>query len=505
MTLDNFKTLLLPKEEIVGIEITDTYIKVLGFSGDTSKTWVDFKVNLPVGTIVGGNLVKLEILNAVLKKIRNNYFKKRKEKVYAILSLNTNLFYTNVLSLPNISSEKELKEAIELNTSLVSPIKLEDAYFDFEDWTQPGEANKRIFITLVPKAKIDPYLKSFSEDGFELLALEFSLLSFNRLVSNYTEKESRNFLILNFRPEGVNMAIGSGDDSLLLPTFESWNDMLKDLGETSISIETLKKYVGLEIPKLISFLASHYNQTIEGFHVISNNQNFNEQISQFLINDFAFKPLKLTLPPNLATRNTDDYTVIGSALRGFINRENDTIVSLMPVGTEQKYKETRNYNYISFWAKSVSIVILFMVVVFVGVDFGLFKPTLKNIISNNLSLVISANQNQEAAILKKEAEDFNSKLDLMIIMNQKRYNWQQVLTDLSSDPQVIIENIKMINLESEKKITATFRTTNREKALSFRDSVKQMTIVDTVEMPAKLFTEEPNKQSVRFDLVIGLK
>ncbi|MCX6737640.1 MAG: hypothetical protein NTX26_02840, partial [Candidatus Parcubacteria bacterium] len=256
---------------------------------------------------------------------------------------------------------------------------------------------------------------------------------------------------------------------------------------------------------LISFLASHYNQTIEGFHVISNNQNFNEQISQFLINDFAFKPLKLTLPPNLATRNTDDYTVIGSALRGFISRENDTIVSLMPVGTEQKYKETRNYNYISFWAKSVSIVILFMVVVFVGVDFGLFKPILKNIVSNNLSLVISANQNQEAAILKKEAEDFNSKLDLMIIMNQKRYNWQQVLIDLSSDSQVIIENIKMINLESEKKITATFRTISREKAIAFRDSVKQMDIVSTVEMPAKLFTEEPNKQSVRFDLVIGLK
>lgn len=505
MTLDKLKTLLLPKEEIVGIEITDTYIKVLGFNGDTSKTWVDFKVDLPMGTVVNGNLVKPEVLNTILKKIRSNYFKKRKEKVYAILSLNTNLFYTNVLSLPNISSGKELKEAIELNTSLVSPIKFEDAYFDSEDWTKPGESNKRIFITLVPKTKINPYLKSFSEDGFELLALEFSLLGLNRLVYNYTEKESKNFLVLNFRSEGVNMAIGSEDGSLLLPTFESWNDMLEDLGVSSVSVETLKKYVGLEIPKLISFLASHYNQAIEGFHVISNNQTFNEQISRFLINDFAFKPLKLTLPPALAARNTEDYTIIGSALRGLISRENDTIVSLMPVGTEQKYKETRNYNYISFWAKSVSIFIMFIVVVFIGMDFGLFKPTLKNIISNNLSLVISANQNQEAALLKKEAEDFNRTLDLMIVMNQKRYNWQQALIDLSVNPQVIIESIKMINLESEKKITATFRTTNREKAISFRDSVKQMAIVSSVEMPAKLFTEEPNKQSVRFDLVIGLK
>lgn len=505
MNLDKFKAVLLPREEIVGIEITDTCVKVLGFSGDTRKIWVDFKVDLPVGSIIGGNLIKPEILNAVLRKIRHDYFKKRKEKVYAILTLNTNLFYTNVLSLPNVSSERELKEATELNTSLVSPIKFEDAYFDSEDWTQPGESNKRIFITLVPKAKIDPYLKCFSEDGFELLALEFGLLSFNRLVCAYTERGSNNFLILNFRPDGMNMAIGSKDGSLLLPTFESWDDMLKDLGAESISIEILKKYIGLEVPKLISFLASHYNQAIEGFHVISNNQTFNTQVSQFLINDFAFKPLRLILPTNLSTRNTDDYTVIGLALRGLISRESDAMVSLMPIGTEQKYKETRNYNYISFWAKSISIVIAFMVVVFIGVDFGLFKPTLKNIENNNLNLTISADQNQEATLLKKEADDFNKTLDLMIGLNQKRYNWQQVLTDLSADSQVIIESIKMINLESEKKITATFKTTNREKAISFKESVKQMAIVGSVEMPAKLFTEEPDRQSVRFDLVIGLK
>ncbi len=503
MIFDKLKTLLLPK--IVGIEITDNCLKFIGFLGTPNKTWVDFKVNLPIGTVVNGNLVKPEVLNAVLKNIRNNYFKKRKEKVYAILSLNTNLFYTNVLSLPNISSEKELKEAIELNTSLVSPIKLEDAYFDFEDWTRPGENNKKVFITLVPKTKIDPYLQCFKNNGFDLLAVEFNLLSFNRFVSSYTNSGNQNFLLLNFAPEGVNMAISDGGNSLLLPTFESWDDMLKDLGEKSISVDALRKYLGLEVPKLISFLASHYNQAIEGFHILSNNNSFNEQISQFLISDFGFKPLILTLPSSLGKRSADDYTVIGAALRGLIHREDDTIVSLMPVGTEQKYAETRNYNYISFWVKSVNLTIIFMVVIFISVNFGLFKPILQNISHNNLSIAISATQQKEMPLLKKEAEDFNRNLDLMISLNEKRYDWHTILESLGGDQGVILESIKMISGDSDKKITATFSTRNRDTALNFRDKVKQLSFVSSVEMPVKLFTEEPDKQSVRFDLIIGLK
>jgi len=392
-----------------------------------------------------------------------------------------------------------------LNTSLVSPIKLEDAYFDFEDWTHPGEINKKIFITLVPKIKIDPYLKCFRDSGFELLAVEFHLLGLNRLVCNYTNANSESFLLLNFKPEGVNMAVSNGDNSLLLPTFESWADILNDTGERNISVEALKKYLGLEVPKLISYLASHYNQTIDSFHVLSNNTTFNEQISQFLITDFGFKPLMLTLPNLLRQRSSDDYTVIGTALRGLVRRENDSMVSLMPVGTEEQYKEVRNYNYVSFWVKSVSFVMLFVAGVFAGVDYGLFRPTVKNIVNSNLSVKIDPHQRQEAALLKKEADDFNKTLDVVMNLNQKRYNWQTVLDAFTSDSAVSLESVKMIDLDSEKKVTVTFTAATREKALSFRDVIKQKPFVNSLEMPAKLFTEQPDKQSVQFDLIIGLK
>lgn len=506
MSLEEFKTLLLPKEKIVGIELTDTYIKGLGFNSDLNSTWVDFQVGLPKGIVNGGNLLKPDLLTNILAQTRATYFGQRKEeKTYVILSLDTNLFYTNVLSLPNISSEKDLQEAIRLNTSLVSPIKLEEAYFDFEDWTLPGDVNKKIFITLAPKTKIDPYLKCFGDSGFEVLAVEFHLLGLNRLVCSYTNAQNSSFLLLNFKPEGVNMAISDGNNSLLLPTFESWVDMLNDSKEKNISVEALKKYLGLEVPKLISYLASHYNQTIDGFHILSNNAVFNEQISQYLIADFGFKPFSLTLPSFLRQRSSDDYTLIGTALRGLVRRENDSMVSLMPVGTEEKYKETRNYNYFSFWVKSVSFVMLFVACVFVGVDFILFRPTVKNVMSNNLSVNISPAQRQEASLLKKEADDFNRNLDVAINLNQKRYNWQTVLDTLSADNAVGLEGVKMISSDSDKKITATFITATREKALSFRDYIKQQPFVSSVEMPAKLFTEQPGQQLVQFDLIIGLK
>jgi len=505
MSFAELKTLLLPKEEVAGIELTDSYIKGLGFNSDLRSTWVDFQVGLPQGIVNNGNLLRPDLLSKILIQVKTTYFKQKKEKVYVILSLDTNLFYTNVLSLPNISSEKDLKEAIELNTSLVSPIKLEDAYFDFEDWTHPGEINKKIFITLVPKIKIDPYLKCFRDSGFEILALEFNLLGLNRLVCNYTNANSESFLLLNFKPEGVNMAISNGDNSLLLPTFESWADMLNDSGEQSISVEALKKYLGLEVPKLISYLASHYSQTIDGFHILSNNTSFNEQISQFLMTDFGFKPLALALPDFLRKRSSDDYTILGTALRGLIRRENDSMVSLMPVGTEEKYQETRNYNYFSFWVKSISFVMLFISFVFLGVDFGLFRPTVKNIVNSNLGVKIDPLQRREVLALQKEAEAFNKNLDMAIGLTQKRYDWQAVLGVFSADSTVGLESAKMINSDNNKKITATFITSTRDKALSFKETIRQKPFVDTLEMPAKLFTEQPDKQLVQFDLIIGLK
>lgn len=505
MSLEELKTLLLPKEEIAGIELTDNYIKGLGFNNGLSSTWVDFQVGLPKGIVNSGNLLRPDLLTNILTQTRATYFGQKKENTYVILSLDTNLFYTNVLSLPNISSEKDLKEAIALNTSLVSPIKLEEAYFDFEDWTHPGDTNKRIFITLVPKVKIDPYLKCFRDSGFEVLAVEFNLLGLNRLVCNYTNANNSSFLLLNFKPEGVNMAVSGGDNSLLLPTFESWSDMLSDSSEQNISVEALKKYLGLEVPKLISYLASHYNQAIDGFHILSNNATFNEQISQYLITDFGFKPFSLNLPNFLRQRSSDDYAILGTALRGLVRRENDSMVSLMPVGTEEKYKETRNYNYFSFWVKSVSFVMLFVACVFIGVDFILFRPTVKSVVSNNLSVNISPSQRQEASLLKKEANDFNRNLDVAINLNQKRYNWQTVLDAFSADNTVSLESVKMISSDSDKKVTATFMTATREKALSFREYIRQQPFVSSVEMPAKLFTEQPGKQSVQFDLIIGLK
>ena len=505
MAFDRLKTFLLPKEEIVGVEITDNCLKFIGFLGTPNKTWVDFNVNLPEGVIVNGNLIKPEVLSNILNKTKKAYFQKKKEKVYVILSLNTNLFYTNVLSLPNISSPKELKEAIQLNTSLVSPIKLEDAYFDFEDWTHPGEVNKKIFIVLTPKTKIDPYLKCFKNSNFELLALEFGLLGLNRLVCNYANVQPNNFLILNFRSEGVNMAIGNSDGSLILPTSESWNDMLKDLGAPNITVEALKKYLGLEIPKLISYLASHYNQTLEGFYILSNNNVFNQETSKFLISDFGLKPLTLNLPNSLLKRSADDYVAIGAALRGLIGRENDSIVSLMPIGTEQKYQETRNYNYISFWVKSISITVLFILAVFVSVNFGLFQPTFQNISRNNLNIVISPEQQKEMSFLKKEADDFNRNLDLMMTLAQERYDWDIVLKALGDSQEATLQNIKMIDSGTDKSITATFIAKSRELALNFRDSVKGLSFVDSLEMPAKLFTEQPDKQLVQFDLIIKLK
>jgi len=82
MTLDKLKTLLLPKEEIAGIELTDSYIKGLGFNSDLNSTWVDFQVGLPQGIVNNGNLLRPDLLSNILLQVKATYFRTKKEKVY---------------------------------------------------------------------------------------------------------------------------------------------------------------------------------------------------------------------------------------------------------------------------------------------------------------------------------------------------------------------------------------------------------------------------------------
>jgi len=113
------------------LEINDKVIKLFYFDGDPYKMKCSGIVQIAPGAIKNGFLEKPEELLKSLTHLKNQTFQNTKFIPYVIISLPANNFYTNILTIPkNSVVEGNVDESVKLNARLLSPISLNNAYFD---------------------------------------------------------------------------------------------------------------------------------------------------------------------------------------------------------------------------------------------------------------------------------------------------------------------------------------------------------------------------------------
>jgi hypothetical protein len=194
---------------------------------------------------------------------------------------------------------------------------------------------------------------------------------------------------------------------------------------------------------------------------------------------------------------------LGTALRGIIPRGEDTIVSLMPVGTEALFREKQLAAFASFWGKTVAAVLTLTVVVFTGI-FALAASMRKHLIET-LAVQRRSENVVVAQSLSDRAKAFNELVErVREALTKRRTGEDQLkfLFDMAAGTSVTLERISVQLDTNYLEIHA--RAPDRAAALAFKNKFDASGKFSSVDFPIASIIETP-PTGVTFVINLTLK
>jgi len=498
--LKDWQKLLVPEFTISAICIEDRMVRVFCFDRKINKITKVGKYALPRGIIEEGILKKPEQLKSFFNSLKNKLWPKEKN-VWVVLSLPSANFFTNILSLPELDSDR-FYEAIVFNTQMIAPLPMEESYFDWEDWGQSNKDEEReIFIALGVKKQIDPYLEILKEVGFNIVAIEPMALSLARFNYEFIEKEKPT-LIIDLRAEGIEFIITEGK-KLIFFDFDSWHEIFgKDI-PSKITTDLLKKHMGVEIPMLLNFYSLKRKKIIQQFVFLG----FNTQLVNVLIRwiqiQYQLTPIQVKLPAYLSKASRDWFGVIGTALRGLISRNEDTLVSLAPVGTERDYEQNHLLSIISLWSKIIITVGLVMVFL-LGLLNNTFFRNIQNQYYEAAANPLDPKTREKESNLVKEANEFNNLITKFIQIQKYEVDWKEKLEIIFKEAGSSSVNIKriLVSAAPANNITIQGEASKKSLIVDFKDALDKSNLFSDISLPLSALVDTP--QGVTFNLSIKI-
>ena len=498
--IKNWQKLLVPEFTISAISIEDRMVRVFCFDKKVNKITKAGKYALPKGIIEEGVLKKPEQLKSFFNSLKNKLWPKEKN-VWIVLSLPSVNFFVNILNLPELDEER-FEEAIVFNTQMIAPLPMEESYFDWEDWGLSDEdGNKEIFIALGIQKQIHPYTEILKEVGFNVVAIEPLALSLARFNYEFIEKEKPT-LIIDLRREGIEFIIVEGK-KLIFFDFDSWHEIFgKDI-PSKITTDLLKKHMGVEIPMLLNFYSLKRKKIIQQFVFLG----FNTQLVNVLIKwiqvQYQLTPIQIKLPSYLSKASRDWFGVIGTALRGLISRNEDTVVSLAPVGTERDYEQNHLLSIISLWSKVVITVGLVMVSLLGLIDNTFFRDIQEQYYQAVAKPLDSKTREKESNFVK-EANEFNDLITKFIQIQKYEVDWKEKLGLIFKEADSSSVNIKRILVSASPANNITIQGEANKKSLivDFKDALDNSTLFTDISLPLSALIDTPG--GVTFNLSIKI-
>jgi hypothetical protein len=500
LNLKDWQKLLVPEFTISAISIEDRMVRVFCFNKKVNKITKAGKYALPKGIIEEGVLKKPEQLKSFFNSLKNKLWPKDKN-VWIVLSLPSVNFFVNILNLPELEEER-FNEAIVFNTQMIAPLPMEESYFDWEDWGLSGEdGNKEIFIALGIKKQIDSYIEILKAVGFNVVAIEPLALSLARFNYEFIEKEKPT-LTIDLRREGIEFIITEGK-KLIFFDFDSWHEIFgKDI-PSKITTDLLKKHMGVEIPMLLNFYSLKRKKIIQQFVFLG----FNTQLVNVLIKwiqvQYQLTPIQIKLPSYISKASRDWFGVIGTALRGLISRNEDTVVSLAPVGTEKDYEQNHFLSIISLWSKVIITVGLIMVFL-LGLLNNTFFRNIQNQYYQAVAKPLNPKTREKESNLVKEANEFNDLITKFIQIQKYEVDWKEKLGLIFQEAGSSSVNIKRILVSAAPANNITIQGTASEKSLivDFKDALDKSQFFTDISLPLSALID--TSEGVTFNLSIKI-
>lgn len=498
-------SLLIYEEHVAGLSIDDRTIRYVNLDvkerdkNPVLKTIIAH--DLEPGIIKEGKVNDLEKLTQSLKE-----FAKKIEgnPSSVVLSIPSSSFFTTMFQFPRGLEAEQVDEALALNVSYVMPLAPEETYIDSERVTSTRVDKQEVFVAMVEKSVVDPYLLACDRAGFSVVATEPALLSITRLL------------------------VSDGSMLLLIPTRHGVSSALVDSG-----IVRFSEFLPFRIEMKENPNAAAYTNLIEreaarmvGYddaEAYKEGRNPVERIALFdpegvLTDDVMSSLQRLTgkeviklfggaelLSPRAALLvgrsevNPQAFLpALGSAERGILDRGQDTMVSLMPIGTEEAYDERRAVSFAHF-LKDLTYGLAVTFLLILGGTYGLLY-----VMSRSISTELTqAALPQNIIELQNSAKTFNQYVGGVEAVKDDAILWSNFLRDFTKllNPGMTIQQIQMTSPSAPIQVTL-FAATN-EHLLQYKRQLEESNLFEgEIKVPFSALAQ-PDK--ITFTLSLTLK
>jgi type IV pilus assembly protein PilM len=195
--------LLRLKPDAFGIDISDLSVKLIKLknTGNGFELHSYNEETIKPGVIENGEINNRKELGKTMKKLLNNVKGEQLKTKYAAVSLPEEKSFLKVIKMPKMSSQ-DLQEAVYFEIENHIPLRIEDAYFDFqvipfsqENNAKGAENYLEILFAAMPKATVDSYNFCLKKTGIQPIHLEVESLSLARSLINRRKKSDSVLLI----------------------------------------------------------------------------------------------------------------------------------------------------------------------------------------------------------------------------------------------------------------------------------------------------------------------
>lgn len=454
---------LTKKEAIAGLDISDSHIRLCFFAQHKKETAPQLSIQkelvLPAGAIKNGIIQDKEAVTKTLLSL----FSSLPETIrYVIVTIPAQCTYVKLFKFPKAIQGKKLEDSMSLTIGFQLPIKMEDIYLDWEQ-TEWHETNE-VVLAAAKKTVIDAYIAVLTAAKLKTVAIEPNVFAILRTIDI---PEQLPTLIVDET---------SADDTLFWIAHE----------KTVRFIRSTPKQPPTQQQEEIRKLTAFYEVEYKAAPVI------------LRLNEATMRAD--AIPGQKKQLDSTWLACIGAAKRGVIPRAQDSLISLMPMGTAEAYQRQRTISFVEFLANATIGISLFFSVAFIG-TWAALSSLQQQMLSRieNLSTIPIA---PDTAELEARAQTLNELTGAASQTLQNIPHWSTIIREIRKRSANGIVVTNAIFPSPEETLTITGTATDRGNLIAFKKNMEESLLFTEVSLPP---TNLELRQAIPFSLSFKLK
>lgn len=291
--------------------------------------------------------------------------------------------------------------------------------------------------------------------------------------------------------------IYSGNNSYF-SQFEFWREVSS--GVPINGFDSLSKFLKTKIKNLSHYFENQYGEKKKINKVLLMSEGFdaNKIIEKIELEGIPVEKAKSSIP---SIDNYDWIPAAGAAKRSFIPRSDDTIISLLPIGTESLYETQKMTSFASSILVVAATMAVFYIAAFIASYFFIFY--IGTDLNRQMEFRVNMLMPADYAKIDQETQEFNSYIsDLSSVVSRINIDYGIMLEKISS---LNSSGVSLVNINFDSNsgmIAVSGIASSRENLAAFKFQLLNSLYFSNVKFSVQNIAQKSN---IPFSISFNLK